>query len=134
MTEAGCSSQMSSVFVSLGQMDVNECGEDPGERYAEVCIDQCLPFEDGSIMIWSEITAEARTELVFKENGSLTADRYITEVLEDHVMPFMLDEVEITRFDWPAMNPIERVWDNKSEDIQQLQELPQELRRLLLQE
>jgi hypothetical protein len=63
------------------------------------------------------------------ENGSLTAHRYeyITEVLEDHVMPFMitlgehgilmhdnarphaarivrgyLDEVGIRRFDWPG--------------------------------
>ncbi|CAH1378431.1 unnamed protein product, partial [Tenebrio molitor] len=97
----------------------------PGERYAPVCIDERLPFGGGSVMVWAGISAEARTNLVFIQNGSLTAHRYITEVLEDHVMPFMitmgehgilmhdnarphaarivrgyLDEVGIRRFDW----------------------------------
>jgi transposase len=62
----------------------------PGERYAPVCIDERLPFGGGSVMVWAGISSEARIDLVFIQNGSLTAHRYITEVLEDHVMPFMI--------------------------------------------
>lgn len=47
----------------------------PGKRYADV---------------WLGNTAEEHTHLVFIENGSLTSHRYITEVSEDHLMPFML--------------------------------------------
>lgn len=111
-----------------------------GERYAQVCIAERLPFGGGSAMAWGGLSFEARTDLVFIENGTLTAHRYITQVLEDHVMPFMvilgnhgtfmhdnarphtarivsqyLDEVQIRRFVWPArrpdLNPIEHVWD-----------------------
>jgi hypothetical protein len=60
------------------------------ERYAPACIDERLPFGGGSVMVWAGISSEARIDLVFIQNGSLTAHRYITEVLEDHVMPFMI--------------------------------------------
>ena len=78
-------------------------------------------------MAWGGISFEARTELVFIQNGTLTAHRYVTEVLDDHVVPFMvilgedatfmhdnarphtartvtayLHEVQITRFVWLA--------------------------------
>ena len=37
-------------------------------------------------MGWS--LSEARTELVFIENGAMMARRYIEEVLQEHVIPF----------------------------------------------
>ena len=78
-------------------------------------------------MVWGGISFDARTELVFIENGTLTAHRYLTEVLEDHVVPFMVilgDDATFmhdnarphTRFAWPTrspdLNPIEDIWDD----------------------
>ena len=98
-----------------------------GERYAQACIAERVPFVGGSDMEWGGISFEARTELVFIQNGTLTVHRYLTEVLEDHAVPFMvilgedatfmhdnarphtarivtayLDQVQIMRFVWPA--------------------------------
>ncbi|KAH0813360.1 hypothetical protein GEV33_009431 [Tenebrio molitor] len=70
--------------------------------------------------------------LVFILNGSLTGHRYITEVLEDHVMPFM-----ITMALSPDMNPIEHVWDELGRRVRRhtpALRTAQELRELLLQE
>nr|CAH7763483.1 unnamed protein product [Callosobruchus chinensis] len=40
-------------------------------------------------MAWGGIPFHARTELVFIQNGTLNAHRYLTVILEDHVVPFM---------------------------------------------
>ena len=78
-------------------------------------------------MAWGGISFEARKKLVFIPNGTLTAHRYLTEVLDDHVVSLMvilgedatfmhdnarphtarivtayLDQVQIMRFVWPA--------------------------------
>lgn len=78
-------------------------------------------------MFWAGINFQDRTDLVFVENGSLNAPRYITEILVPHVQPalaaignwavFMednarahraaavneyLEEVGIRRSDWPV--------------------------------
>ena len=37
-------------------------------------------------MVWAGISLAARIELVFVEGGSLTADHYIEEILEEHVL------------------------------------------------
>lgn len=138
----------------------------PGERYAQACIAERLPFGGGSVMAWGGISFDARTELVFIENGTLNAHRYLQQVLEDHVVPFMatlgddatfmhdnarphtarvvteyLDEVQITRFDWPArspdLNPIEHVWDEMGRRLRRHAQAPRnsrELRQILVQE
>lgn len=41
-------------------------------------------------MSWGGTSFKARTELVLIQNGTLTAHRYLTEVLEDFLVPFMV--------------------------------------------
>ena len=39
-------------------------------------------------MVWAGISLRARTELNIVENGSMNAERYISDILKDYVMPF----------------------------------------------
>ena len=99
-------------------------------------------------MAWGGINSNARTELVFIQNGSLTANRYIEEVHHEHIVPFVphigenfvlmhdnarlhaahcvsnfLEEVGIVILYWPVrspgLNPIQHVWDMLGKRLQQ---------------
>lgn len=109
-----------------------------GERYNPASFTETMSYGGGSVMIWCGICVGAHTDLVAVENGSLTALRYFSDILEPHVMPFApfigddlifmhdnarphlvcvvrdyLSKVSITQMDWPTrssdMDPIEHV-------------------------
>jgi hypothetical protein len=111
-------------------------------------------------MVWGGISLDARTDLVFVENGAMTAHRYILECLEPHVVvpyaPFIgenfllmddnarphrarivdqyLEQVGVQRLPWPACTPdlnlIEHVWDFFFRRVRRRQPRPETLNDL----
>ena len=108
-----------------------------GERYANCAIVEHDRYGGGSLMIWGGISVRSRTELLVL-NGTLTDQRYINEVLQPVVLPFVqqhhvvlqddnarphrarivqqfLQQNNVDHLDWPARSPdlsqIEHVWD-----------------------
>ena len=91
-------------------------------------------------MVWAGISAQGKTDLHIIDNGTLTALRYVNEILDFYVRPYAgavgenfilmddnarahraritdqyLEQARIVRMEWPArfpyLNPIEHAWD-----------------------
>jgi hypothetical protein len=121
----------------------------PGEPYVHCNIAQAVSYGKGSIKVWGGISLEGRTQLVIVNQGRLTAERYVTTILEPHVEPYAsyigensilmndnarphtaqivrqyFQEVIIVTMNWPArsavLNPIEHLWDNMGRSLKTL--------------
>lgn len=112
----------------------------PGERDRDNFTRPVTPFNGGSVMVWAGVSYNTMTPLVIVR-GTLTAERYVNEILEPHVLPMrrqmgenrfilMQDNARphtairtrnfllinnVTTINHPPMspdlNPIEHVWD-----------------------
>ena len=59
-----------------------------GERYANCAVVEHDRYGGGSLIVWGGISVRSRTELLVL-NGTLTGQRYINEVLQPVVLPFV---------------------------------------------
>ena len=129
------------------------------ERFAEVCIAEHDRYGGGSVMVWVGISAQGKTDLHVIDNGTLTAERYVNEILDVHVRPYAgaigpdfilmddnarahraritnryLEQAAIVRLDWlarsPDLNPIEHTWDMLQKAISSRQVQPATVREL----
>ena len=110
-----------------------------GEHYAECCVRQYNRWGGASVMVWAGISFNHKSPLVVI-NGNITARRYIDDVLDPVMVPFLNTNPDITVFHqnnvrshnaritreyiqqvnvevlpWPAyypdLSPIEHLWD-----------------------
>lgn len=110
----------------------------PTERFLDCCIVEHDRYGGGSLMVWGGISWTGRTDLV-RINGTLTAERYVNEILEPIALPAIqqgngvtlqqdnarahtarltttfLRNNNVNCLPWPArspdLSPIEHVWD-----------------------
>ena len=60
----------------------------PNKRFAPVCSAEHDRFGGGSVMVWAGISAQGKTDLHVIDNGTMTALRYINEILDVYVRPY----------------------------------------------
>ncbi|RZC32914.1 HTH Tnp Tc3 2 domain containing protein [Asbolus verrucosus] len=60
----------------------------PGERYLQCNFISNVNFDRSSVMVWSAISVEGRTELESLRGARMTTVRYITDILDPHVIPY----------------------------------------------
>ena len=131
----------------------------PGERFHSGNIAEHDRYGGGSIMVWGGISWDGRTELVILDRGTLTAQRYLDEIISTHVRfyagaigdgfilmddnarPHVARIVQnyrhqegIARLDWPArspdLNPIEHMWNELQVRVSARQVQPRTLQEL----
>ena len=129
------------------------------ESFAEVYIAEHGRMAGLQLWCGREISAQGKTDLHVIDNGILTAQRYVNEILKVHVRPYAdaigpdfilmddnarahrtritnrcLEEAAIVRLDWPArspdLNPIEHAWDMLQTAISSRQVQPATIREL----
>ena len=69
----------------------------PNERFAPVCVAEHDRFGGGSVMVWAGISAQGKTDLHVIDNGTLTALRYVNEILDFYVRPYAVAVGKIRR-------------------------------------
>ena len=99
----------------------------PNERFAPVCVAEHDRFGGGAVMVWAGVSAQGKTDLHVIDNGTLTALRYVNEILDVYVRPYAgaggenfilmddnarahraritdqyLEQATIVRMEWPA--------------------------------
>ena len=123
------------------------------ERYVNCAIVEDDRYGGGSLMVWGGISVRSRTELLVL-NGTLTGQRYINEVLQPVVLPFVQQHLQdnnarphrarivqqflqhnnVDHLDWPArspdLSPIEHVWDILGQSVRQSVPRPRTLQTL----
>ena len=55
------------------------------ERFSSFCVQEVDSYDGDSVMMWSAISNDSKTELVYVP-GNLTAVRYRDEILQTHLM------------------------------------------------
>ncbi|RZC36418.1 HTH Tnp Tc3 2 and/or DDE 3 domain containing protein [Asbolus verrucosus] len=60
----------------------------PGEQYLQCNFVSNVNFGGGSVMVWSAISVEGRTELESLRGACMTAVCYITDILGPYVIPY----------------------------------------------